>query len=156
MQYLGSEHGDALEPVKWAQTCALRQPLHYGPPPTRPQAESFGKLTFGNSNAVEVITPPAAQPVVRPEQMAAQRAAVAARIAEADAEADRLMAVAAGRRPVITRHIHRRWHFTKFHTDAGELFICAIKGVLNPVNCMTKLVVGIEFRTSRTYLLGRV
>jgi hypothetical protein len=55
-----------------------------------------------------------------------------------------------------TRHIHRRWHFTKFHTDAGELFICAIKGVLNPVNCMTKLVVGIEFRTSRTYLLGRV
>ena len=55
-----------------------------------------------------------------------------------------------------TRHIHRRWHFTKFHTDAGELFICAIKGVHNPVNCMTKLVVGVEFRTSRMYLLGRV
>ena len=54
-----------------------------------------------------------------------------------------------------TRHIHRRWHFTKFHTDAGELYICAIKGVNNPVNCMTKLVVGVEFRTSRTYLLGR-
>jgi hypothetical protein len=54
-----------------------------------------------------------------------------------------------------TRHIHRRWHFTKFHTDAGELYICAIKGVHNPVNCMTKLVVGVEFRTSRTYLLGR-
>jgi hypothetical protein len=54
-----------------------------------------------------------------------------------------------------TRHIHRRWHFTKFHTDAGEIYICAIKGVNNPVNCMTKLVVGIEFRTSRTYLLGR-
>jgi hypothetical protein len=34
-----------------------------------------------------------------------------------------------------TRHIHRRWHFTKFHTDAGELYICAIKGVNNPVNC---------------------
>jgi hypothetical protein len=41
-----------------------------------------------------------------------------------------------------TRHIHRRWHFTKFHTDAGEIYICAIKGVNNPVNCMTKLVVG--------------
>jgi hypothetical protein len=54
-----------------------------------------------------------------------------------------------------TRHIHRRWHFTKFYTDAGELYICAIKGVNNPVNCMTKLVVGVEFRTSRTYLLGR-
>ena len=54
-----------------------------------------------------------------------------------------------------TRHIHRRWHFTKFHTDAGELYICEIKGAHNPVNCMTKLVVGVEFRTSRTYLLGR-
>ena len=53
-----------------------------------------------------------------------------------------------------TRHIHRRWHFTRYHTDAGQIYVAAIKGKANPVNAMTKLVVGVEFRTSRAYLLG--
>ena len=40
-----------------------------------------------------------------------------------------------------TRHIHRRWHFVRFHTDDGDVWISPIKGARNPANGLTKITV---------------
>ena len=70
-----------------------------------------------------------------------------------DARAARLLA-AHGASTSRTRHIHRRWHFTKFHTDSGEIYVAAVRGSRNPAHILCNLTVGIDFTRARAYLLG--
>ena len=68
-----------------------------------------------------------------------------------DSRAARLMADH-GSSTSRTRHVHRRWHFMKFHTDDGDVWIAAIKGLRNPANGLTKFTAGPLFIRERKYM----
>ena len=53
-----------------------------------------------------------------------------------------------------TRHIHRRWHFTRFHVDEGDVYIASQRGAANPANGLTKMTLGWLFVKERAYMLG--
>merc|ERR1712083_106850 len=44
--------------------------------------------------------------------------------------------------------------FVKFHTEEGDVWIAAIKGVRNPANALTKFTAGPLFIPERRYLMG--
>ena len=56
--------------------------------------------------------------------------------------------------PARTRHIHRRWYFSRYYEQDGKLKIKEIKGALNPANFLTKPVGGAAFARDRSYALG--
>jgi hypothetical protein len=53
-----------------------------------------------------------------------------------------------------TRHIHRRWHFTRFHVEDGDVWIAELRGSRNPANALTKFTFGQMFIRERAYMLG--
>ena len=53
-----------------------------------------------------------------------------------------------------TRHIHRRWHFTRFHVDEGDVYVATQRGASNPANGLTKMTLGKMFLQERAYMLG--
>ena len=56
--------------------------------------------------------------------------------------------------PARTRHIHRRWFFTRYYISAGKVYIQAVKGAFNPANMLTKPSGGAQFKRDRLYLMG--
>uniref|UniRef100_A0A7S0Q4R2 Uncharacterized protein n=1 Tax=Coccolithus braarudii TaxID=221442 RepID=A0A7S0Q4R2_9EUKA len=53
-----------------------------------------------------------------------------------------------------TRHLHRCWHFVRFHRDDGRLRVLRVKRSLNHANFLTKAVGGASFAASRSFALG--
>ena len=53
-----------------------------------------------------------------------------------------------------TRHIHRRWHFVRYHVDEGEVHLAVQRGAANPANGLTKMTLGKVFLAERAYVMG--
>ena len=58
------------------------------------------------------------------------------------------------RRPLRTRHVHRRWFFVRHYEDSQKIKIKEIAGANNHANFLTKAVGGAAFARDRAYSLG--